>query len=85
MSTIELTNGSASLTARADYLLVVEHGTLTSGEEVLRYVSELELASQRFHLRRLLVDARSEARGDDQGGDARAAMWFGFARSARSS
>ncbi len=75
MSTIELTNGSASLTARADYLLVVEHGTLTSGEEVLRYVSELELASQRFHLRRLLVDARSEARGDDQGGDARAAMW----------
>lgn len=73
MSTIELTNGSATLTARAEYLLVVEHGTLSSAGEVLRYVTELELASQRFNLRRLLVDARSES---DQGaGESRDAMW----------
>jgi hypothetical protein len=73
MSTIELTSGSATLTARAEYLLVVEHGTLTSAGEVLRYVSELELASQRYNLRRLLVDARSET--DPGAGEARDAMW----------
>ncbi len=75
MSTIELTNGSATLTARADYLLVIEHGTLMTGEEVLRYVTEVETAGQRFQLRRLLVDARSETDDDDARGEARAAMW----------
>jgi hypothetical protein len=63
------------MTARADYLLVVEHGTLASGEEALRYVTELELAGQRFHLRRLLVDARSEVDEIDARGDARGTMW----------
>lgn len=75
MSTIELASGSATMTARADYLLVVEHGTLASGEEALRYVTELELAAQRYQLRRLLVDARSEVDEIDSRGDARGAMW----------
>jgi hypothetical protein len=75
MSTIELTSGSATLTARADYLLVVEHGTLASSDEVLRYVTELETASARYKLRRLLVDARSETDATESRGDARSAMW----------
>lgn len=75
MSTIELSSGSATLTPRADYLLVVEHGTLASGEEVFRYVSELEQASQRFQLRRLLVDARSEIDDGARHEESRAAMW----------
>lgn len=75
MSTIELSSGSATLTARADYLLVVEHGTLVTSEEVLRYVSELDVAGQRYHLRRLLVDARSESDEAESRGDARSAMW----------
>jgi hypothetical protein len=75
MSTIELTNGSATLTARADYLLVVEHGTLTTADEVVRYVTEVEMAGQRFQLRRLLVDARSESEEVEGRGEARAAMW----------
>jgi hypothetical protein len=75
MSTIELSNGSATLTARADYLLVVEHGTLSTADEVLRYVTELEMAGQRFHLRRLLVDARSEIDGAESRGEASGAMW----------
>jgi hypothetical protein len=75
MSTIELHSGSATMTARADYLLVVEHGTLASAEEAHRYLTELELASQKFQLRRLLVDARSESDEADATGDARAAMW----------
>jgi hypothetical protein len=75
MSTIELSNGSATLTARADYLLVVEHGTLVTSAEVLRYVTELDGAGQRYHLRRLLVDARSESDEAESRGDARSAMW----------
>lgn len=75
MSTIELSSGSATLTARADYLLVVEHGTLLTSDEVLRYVTELDTAGQRFHLRRLLVDARSESEESESRGDARSAMW----------
>ncbi len=75
MSTIELSNGSATLTARADYLLVVEHGTLSTPDEVLRYVTELEMAGQRFHLRRLLVDARSEVDEAESRGEASSAMW----------
>ncbi len=76
MTTIELMNGSATVTARADYLLVVEHGTLSTAEEVHRYLTELEMASQRFHLRRLLIDARSETTEESaSAGDARAATW----------
>lgn len=75
MSNIELINGSATMTARADYLLVVEHGTLTTSDEVLRYVTELELAGQRFKLRRVLVDARSETDQAESRGDARGTMW----------
>lgn len=69
-------NGSATVTARADYLLVVEHGTLSTPEEVHRYLTELEIASQRFHLRRLLIDARSETTEESpSSSDARAATW----------
>lgn len=69
-------NGSATVTARADYLLVVEHGTLSTPEEVHRYLTELELASQRFHLRRLLIDARSETTDETpSAADARTATW----------
>jgi len=75
MSSIELSNGSATLTARADYLLVVEHGTLTTRAEVNRYTSELETAAVRFQLRRLLVDARSETSEGAGQGESRAAMW----------
>jgi hypothetical protein len=75
MSSIELSNGSATLTARADYLLVVEHGTLSTADEVARYTSELETAANRFQLRRLLVDARSETTESAARGEARTGMW----------
>jgi hypothetical protein len=75
MSSIELTNGSATLTPRAEYLLVVEHGTLSMLDEVNRYTNELEAAATRFELRRLLVDARSETTDTAGHAEARAAMW----------
>ncbi len=72
-STIELTNGSATLEQRGEYLLVIEQGTLISPHEVYRYVTELELASQRMKVRRLLVDARSESAQESE--ETRGAMW----------
>lgn len=75
MSSIELLNGSATMTPRADYLLVVEHGTLATSGEATRYTSELEQAAERFLMKRLLVDARSETTEVDAKGDARSAMW----------
>jgi hypothetical protein len=75
MSSIDLTNGSATMTPRADYLLVVEHGTLSTLSEVARYTNELEAASVRYELKRLLVDARSETPDSPGHAEARAAMW----------
>jgi hypothetical protein len=72
-TTIELSNGGATLDQRGEYLLVVERGTIVSPHEVYRYVTELELASQRMKLRRMLVDARGES--GDESTETRAAMW----------
>jgi hypothetical protein len=72
-SIIELTNGKATLEQRGEYLLVIEQGTLVSPHEVYRYVTELELASQRMKLRRMLVDARSES--GQETAETRTAMW----------
>lgn len=72
-SNIELTNGKATLEQRGEYLLVIEQGTLVSPHEVYRYVTELELASQRMKLRRMLVDARSE--NGEETRETRDAMW----------
>lgn len=74
VGSLDIATGTVHLDARAGYLHVVHPGPLSSEDEVLRYAIAIERDAQVHQLRRALIDARLEARGNEPP-EVRLSLW----------
>lgn len=72
--TVSLAHGHIEVEERPGYLLMVEHGTLRTVDDVAQYASALEILADRSGLRRAVIDSR-QADSIEPPKDVREAMW----------
>lgn len=71
---VALAHGHIEVEERPGYLLMVEHGTLQTVDDVAQYTAALEILADRSGLRRAVIDSR-QADAIEPPKDVREAMW----------
>lgn len=71
---VALAHGHIDVEERPGYLLMVEHGTLRTVDDVAHYASAMEILADRSGLRRAVIDSR-QADAIEPPKDVREAMW----------